>query len=104
MNEYISIRDQVCPTKKCPFYGKRLEGNVVVHGQKYPRFKCKNCKKTWVSTRHHFRYGLRKDLRKFELALELFRQGLSIRKIAQKVGVTPGTVQRWKKKGSIAKS
>lgn len=97
----ISIRDQICLNKRCLFYQKRLGGNVIVHGQKYSRFKCKGCKKTWVSTRHHFHYGIRKDLKKFELALELLRNGLSIRKIAQKVGVNPGTVQRWKKKQSI---
>lgn len=92
----LSIRDQTCPNKRCSFYRKRLEGNIVVHGRTYPRFRCKGCKKTWNVHRNELRYCLKKDFEKIESALVLLQQGFSVRKTAQEIGVSPGTVQRWK--------
>lgn len=96
MNQYISIRDQICPNKRCAFYGKRLENNVIAHSRQYPRFKCKACGKTWSAYKNDLRYGLKKDFEQFETAIGLLQKGFSVRKTAQGVGVSPGTIQRWK--------
>ncbi len=98
MNEYISIRDQTCPNKRCAFYGRRLENNVIAHSRQYPRFKCKACGKTWVIHRSNVYYRVKKDPQKIAAVQGLLEQGYSIRKVAQTVGVSPGTVQRWKTK------
>lgn len=99
MNEghkYISIRNQTCPDERCSFYRRGLAGNVIVHSRKYARFKCKGCNKTWVASRNEFYYGLKKGLEQIEFAQKLLEQNISVRKIAQTVGISPGTVQRWK--------
>lgn len=99
MNSYTpSVRNQICPNKYCRFHELTLEGNIVVHGQKYPRFKCKACSKTWVIHRRESHYGLRKNPQNVISALKFLKEGLSIRKVAELVGVTPGTIHRWKTK------
>lgn len=98
MNNYQSIRNQRCVNLDCPFYKKELGGNIVIHGKKYPRFKCKICKKTWVTTINSKTYRLKKDLEKIEFVNLLLEKGMSIREIALKVQISPTTVQRWKNK------
>ncbi|MBU1018744.1 MAG: hypothetical protein ABII07_06280 [Patescibacteria group bacterium] len=96
MNKYTSIRDQVCPNTKCSFYNKELKGNIVIHGQKYPRFKCNYCNKTWASSLNSTCYRLKTNPQKIELVKDLLEQNFSIRKTAKIAGVSPGTVQRLK--------
>jgi len=69
---------------------------VSVHSQKEKRLKCKLCKKTWVMHLKDWRYGLRADTEKVERTRALVGAGMSVRKIAQTVSVSPSTVQRWK--------
>ena len=101
MNDYISIRNQHCPNTSCAFYGKKLAENVVLHSQYAKRMRCKACKKTWVAYRNEIRYGLRSDPEKIDEALELFKQGLSIREMALKLKVSTSTIQRWGRKFKI---
>ena len=104
MNEYtpihnhISIRDQSCPNKFCQFFGKKLQGNVIVHTQTAKRIKCNACNKTWVSRRQEASYRLRGDPTNFNHALAMLQQGFSIRKIAGNLKVSPSTILRWKKR------
>lgn len=71
---------------------------MVAHGNRYPRFKCTACGKTWVPHRNEATYRLRGNTEKIRAVRELLEEGRSVRKIAQQLAVTPGTVQRWKKK------
>ncbi|MEK7529204.1 MAG: hypothetical protein AAB592_05550 [Patescibacteria group bacterium] len=86
-----TIRNQTCPTAQCT-------SRIVSHGQKYSRFKCQECGRTWVSSRKGPYYGLKHDLEKVEAVFKLSRQGFSIRKISNITKVSPGTIQRWKLK------
>lgn len=54
------------------------------------------CKRTWAAYAHEYYFGLRIAKEKVDSTLELLRQGESIRKIAQKMSLSPTTVQRWK--------
>lgn len=91
-----TVRNQYCPNKACQFYGRKLCGNVVVHGRAYERFKCKACGKTWAASRCNGTYGLRSELWKLCSAQKMLEQGVSVRQVAEKVSVSPSTVQRWK--------
>jgi len=95
---YVSLREQSCPNADCEMY-EILDGkNVSVHGKKYERLQCKGCKSTWVSHKDAFNYRMRKDLETIQAALDFLDNGLSIRRTAKRVKVSPGTVQRWKNK------
>jgi len=99
MNTYTtSIRNQFCPNPSCDFYQKLLAENVVVHSQYSKRMRCKSCGKTWVTHRNEMQYGLRAPPQKIYVAVEMFKNGSSIRTIAKKIIVSTSTVQRWKRK------
>lgn len=101
MNEYIPIRDQSCPNRHCPFFSKVMGGNVTVHSRVQRRFRCKECGQTWVEHRSEFRYGLRSCSKKITAAMQCSAKGFSVRAAAVEVGVSPSTIQRWRKrKGS----
>lgn len=102
MNDYSSIRNQSCPNASCTFYKKLLAENVVVHSQNSQRMRCKACKKTWAAYRNEIRYGLRTDPQKLVLALELLKEGMSIRSVAQRIDVSPSSIQRWKRRAQSA--
>lgn len=96
-----SIRNQSCTNPNCCFYKKELAGNIVIHGKRYPRFQCKECKKTWVSSINTKKFRLKKDFKKIEETIYFLKQGMSIREIARKIKISPSTVQRWKNKFEI---
>ena len=39
-----------CPNFHCPARGQTGEGNIIGHGRKKPRFKCKVCRQTFCPT------------------------------------------------------
>ncbi|MBU1019349.1 MAG: helix-turn-helix domain-containing protein [Patescibacteria group bacterium] len=96
MNEYNNIRNQACPNEECPLYGVKVPNKVVIHSLKDSRFQCSECKKTWVGHRESFIYRLHSPKDKVELARLLIAGGVSVRKAAKEVCVSPSTVQRWK--------
>lgn len=98
MKDSISIRRQYCPNPSCPVYQKQAQGNIVIHSQKHKRLKCSRCKTSWGIRRGTLMYGLHSDPKKVELALERIKQGISLRKIAQILNISPSTVHRWKKR------
>jgi len=98
MNPPISIRNQACPNARCARAEEVLAGNVVINGRKRPRLKCKTCGTTWAAHRQEIHYGLRTPSETVKGALEMLAQGLSIRRIARRLKVSPSAVQRWKKR------
>ena len=97
MNYYTSIRNQYCPNPSCGLYKSTLTGNVIVHSQNSKRMRCKSCQKTWAAYRDEIRYGLRSNPQKIGIALEMLKAGISIRKIASNISISPSTVISWKK-------
>lgn len=95
MNSH-SIRNQSCPNQACKKYAELGELNVIIHAQNPTRFKCKECKKTWVAHRNNaLAYKLKTKPETIFEAMELIHNGSSIRKVAGKFAVSPSTVQRW---------
>lgn len=99
---YMNIRNQSCPNPNCTFYGKVIAGNIVIHSCKYRRFQCKFCKKTWHEDIGSCYYCLRKNEEVFERCVSYLKEGMSIRRIAEMLHVSPSTVVRWKQKISIS--
>lgn len=81
-----SIRNQVCPNSFL-----HPTGRVYVHGRTYLRFKCSVCGKTWV---------FKQFTDEFYKALNMLKNGFSIRRTANYLNVSPSTIQRWKKKST----
>jgi transposase-like protein len=98
MNSYTSIRNQNCPNRFCNFYQKNDGQNVLVHGKKQERLRCKGCKKTWVTRKNKLNYRLQSDEEKIKKVVELLNTGLSVRQIAHRSNLSPATIQRWKTK------
>ena len=95
----MTIRNQSCPNENCKFFRLSQMGNVVVHSQKLKRFRCSECRKTWVQHRNELHYGLKSGARKMLVTKYLlFEQNMSIRGVAQMLQVSPSTVQRFKKR------
>ncbi len=94
--QFLTVRGQSCPNEQCTFFDLDSEGNVVIHSQKEKRFRCNHCGVTWVEHVSTLEYGLRKSKVKFYSALEMLDRGLSIRKTAEILNVSPTTIQRWK--------
>lgn len=99
----MNIRDQYCPNETCKYYHKELAGNVVVHSRKQNRFRCSSCRKTWVAHINEVHYGLKTGERKVIVTRYLLEtEEMSIRGVAQFLGVSPSTVQRFKKRLAVA--
>lgn len=77
-----------------------MAGNIVAHGKDPQRYRCKACKMTWVAHRQHVRFGLRTDYEKFQRAEYFLKSGMTIRKTAREINVSPSTIHRWKSKFS----
>lgn len=96
MNEHIS--NQTCPNKFCQNFGVFNEETITIHDKKQNRLRCRTCDKTWSAHHKEFRYGLRSKATQIQRAVEMIKAQIPIRKIADFVKVSPGTVMRWKKK------
>lgn len=82
-----------CP--KCGFT------NVIKWGKKneMPRFKCKNCGKTFTLTSRTAFFSAKKELKTYEKYLRLMNDGFnSIRKSAQKCKISTQTSFQWRHK------
>ncbi len=99
MNEYIS--QQGCPNEDCSQYGKNDDDIVAIHDKKQNRLRCRTCDKTWSTHRQEFYFGLRTSPVKVRRVLDMLKAKIPIRKIAQLVEISSGTVMRWKKKARI---
>ena len=96
------IRSQYCPNRRCWFYGKTDEGNVLCNGSYLTKtkgavrqFYCKACGETWTQHLDTFFYDLRTDRSKVVMALKLLVKGMTLRGIAEVLEVKLDTVRGW---------
>ncbi|MGE3278414.1 MAG: helix-turn-helix domain-containing protein [Candidatus Altimarinota bacterium] len=98
----ISIRGQSCPNTKCSQYGEHEKANQIrIHSQKEKRLQCKVCRKTWVAHRNEALYRIKSPSEKILRFQALYEEGSSIREIANRINVSPSTIQRWCKHPSL---
>ena len=84
-----------CPNLDCPARGQVNAGNIVTHGQKRVRYKCKTCNKTFSGHQGTMLEGLRKPEELIITVVTLLCYGCPIQAIVQAFHLDERTVARW---------
>lgn len=97
-----NLKDKTCPNPACELYGKTGMGNIIANGtikarsgDVRQRFLCTVCRGSFCSRTGTIFYDLRSSEEKVLLALKLLVKGMSIRGVAETIGVSADTVSRW---------
>src|SRR2546426_221599 len=72
---------QFCPNLECESRGQIGQGNIVSHGSKRPRYKCKTCGKTFSIRAGTALEGIRKPEDLFITVVALLSHGCPIQAI-----------------------
>ena len=90
-----------CPNTECPNCGQRGAGNIKGNGRyetksgPVRKFVCSSCGRVFNSRTGTAYYDLRSPDEKMLHALELVLRGMSLRAVADTMGVKPDTVRFW---------
>jgi transposase-like protein/IS1 family transposase len=87
-----------CPKRDCPARGKRGVGNLVSHGKKRERYKCKTCGKTFCARQGTMFVGLRKPEELIVIVVTLLAYGCPVQAIVHALGLDERTVARWQER------
>ena len=91
-----------CPNEKCPDYGKRGTGNIMLYNR-YGRdnrrlLKCRTCNFRFSERRNTFFFGLHTEESKIKEVIAYLLDGKSFRETAVDAGIDKDTVLRiWKR-------
>jgi len=91
----VDASKQFCPNVECVSRGLIGQGNIVSHGSKRPRCKCKTCGKTFSATKGTALEGLRKPTEFIVIVITLVAYGCPIQAIVQAYGLDERTVANW---------
>lgn len=101
------IRSQYCPNRRCRFYGKTEQMNVLCNGSYLTKTKgavrqfcCKACGETWTQHLDTFFYDLRTPRDKVVMALKLLVKGMPLRAVAEVLEIKLDTVRGWLKRAA----
>jgi transposase-like protein/IS1 family transposase len=92
---------QFCPNLECESRGQIGQGNIVSHGSKRPRYKCKTCGKTFSARAGTAFEGIRKPEELFVTVISLLSQGCPIQAIVYTYGLDERTVASWQQCAGI---
>src|ERR1043165_9603365 len=92
----VDASKQFCPNLECQSRGLIGQGNIVSHGSKRPRCKCKTCGKTFNITKGTALEGLRKPTELIVIVITLLAYGCPIQAIVQAYGLDERTVANWR--------
>src|SRR5438876_12198693 len=85
-----------CPNLGCMARGKSGEGNVISHGKKRARYRCKTCGKTFSAQAGTMFEGLRKPKTVMVIVVTLLAYGCPIQAIVQAFSLDERTVASWR--------
>src|SRR5882762_706492 len=91
----VDASKQFCPNLECASRGLIGQGNIVSHGSKRPRYKCKICEKTFSATKGTALAGLRKPTELIVIVIILLAYGCPIQAIVHAFGLDERTVANW---------
>jgi transposase-like protein/IS1 family transposase len=94
--EQMDASQVFCPNLDCMARGKIGEGNVVSHGKKRARYRCKTCGKTFSAQVGTMFEGLRKPRTLIVIVVTLLAYGCPIQAIVQAFGLDERTVASWR--------
>ena len=93
--------DVSCPNERCNSYGALGKGNVVGNGTyktksgKVRKYICRSCNGVFCDRTNTAFFDLRTKDEKVLIALKMVIKGMSLRSIAEILGVKLDTVRRW---------
>jgi len=87
-----------CPNVDCSARGKIGAGNLVSHGKKRERYKCKTCGKTFCARQGTMFVGLRKPEELIVIVVTLLAYGCPVRAIVHALDLDERTVARWQER------
>jgi len=100
------FNDVACTNTKCKHYGKTGTGNIVGNGTyqtqngRVRKFICRTCGGVFNDRDATFFYNLRTPEEKVITAMKLLFKGMSLRAIADVLGVKLDTVRGWLHRGA----
>jgi len=97
-NRLLSDASQLfCQNERCPARGQIGARNIVKHGQKRERYKCKVCGKTFSAKEGTMFEGLRKPVELIVIVVTLLSYGCPLQAIVHAFELDERTVARWQK-------
>jgi transposase-like protein/IS1 family transposase len=94
--EQMDASQVFCPNLDCMARGKIGEGNIVSHGKKRQRYRCKTCGKTFSAQAGTMFEGLRKPRALIVIVVTLLAYGCPVQAIVQAFGLDERTVASWR--------
>lgn len=93
--------EQFCPNKECTSRGQIGQGNIVGHGSKRPRYKCKTCEKTFSARVGTAFEGIRYSEDDYVKVITLLAFGTPIQAIVRAFGIDERTVAKWRDRAGM---
>jgi transposase-like protein len=87
--------DVFCPNLACPARGQTGQGNIRIHGQTRPRFKCQVCRKTFSARTGTIFWRRRTDEETITRVVTLVSHGCPIPAVEAAFGFQAQTVRAW---------
>jgi IS1 family transposase len=94
--EQMNASETFCPNEACIARGKMGQGNIVIHGRKRPRYKCKTCGKTFSAKEGTMFAGLRKPTALIVIVVTLLAYGCPLQAIVHAFELDERTVADWR--------
>jgi transposase-like protein/IS1 family transposase len=94
--EQMKASQVFCPNLECMARGQVGQGNIVSHGRKRPRYRCKDCGKTFSAKEGTLFAGLRKPTEMIVLVVTLLAYGCPVQAIVHAFGLDERTVASWR--------
>lgn len=93
--------EQFCPNKECMSRGQIGQGNIVGHGSKRLRYKCKTCGKTFSARAGTALGGIRRCEDDYVKVITLLAYGTPIQAIVHVFQIDERTVAKWRDRAGI---
>jgi transposase-like protein len=97
----VDASNQFCPNLECKSRGFIGQGNIVSHGNKRPRYKCKTCGKTFSARVGTAFEGIRKSEDDFVKVTTLLAYGTPTQAIVHAFELDERTVANWRERAGI---
>lgn len=93
--------NQFCPNVECWSRGQSGQGNIISHGSKRPRYKCKTCGRTFSARAGTALEGIRKSEEDFIKVTTLLAYGTPTQAIVHAFQLDERTVADWRERAGI---
>src|SRR5271169_559009 len=93
--------EQFCPNLECTSRGQIGQGNIVGHGSKRLRYKCKTCEKTFSARVGTAMEGIRCSEDDYVKVITLLAYGTPIQAIVHAFQIDERTIARWRDRAGI---